>query len=154
MIQRIQTVYLLIVAALNLLVVFMPLATVQFDGIFYSFDASGMSTMASPEALVYPTWALMALSALISLLALVTIFLFRRRMLQIRLCTFNTLLIVGFYGLFAFYLWRLAGSMDAFTFNFRIALAFPLISLILNWLAIRALGADEMLVRSLDRLRK
>ena len=104
MIQRIQTVYLLIVAALNLLVVFMPLATVQFDGIFYSFDASGMSTMASPEALVYPTWALMALSALISLLALVTIFLFRRRMLQIRLCTFNTLLIVGFYGLFAFYL--------------------------------------------------
>lgn len=52
MIQRIQTVYLLIVAALNLLVVFMPLATVQFDGIFYSFDASGMSTMASPEALV------------------------------------------------------------------------------------------------------
>ena len=118
MIQRIQTVYLLIVAALNLLVVFMPLATVQFDGIFYSFDASGMSTMTSPEALVYPTWALMALSALISLLALVTIFLFRRRMLQIRLCTF------------------------------------PLISLILNWLAIRAIGADEMLVRSLDRLRK
>ena len=113
-----------------------------------------MSTMTSPEALVYPTWALMTLSALISLLALVTIFLFRRRMLQIRLCTFNTLLIVGFYGLFAFYLWRLAGSMDAFTFNFRIALAFPLISLILNWLAIRAIGADEMLVRSLDRLRK
>ncbi len=154
MIQRIQTVYLLIVAVLNLLVVFMPLATVQADSIFYSFDASGMSTTAPPEALVYPTWALMALSAIVSLLALGSIFLYRRRLLQIRLCTFNTLLIVGFYGLFAFYLWRLAGTFEAFTFNFQIALAFPLVSLILNWLAIRAIGADEMLVRSLDRLRK
>jgi len=154
MIQRIQTVYLLIVSVLNLLVVFMPLATVQADGIFYSFDASGMSTTTAPEALVYPTWALMALAALVSLLALATIFFYQRRMLQIRLCTFNTLLIVGFYGLFAFYLWRLAGTTDAFTFNFQIPLAFPLVSLILNWLAIRAIGADEMLVRSLDRLRK
>ena len=113
-----------------------------------------MSTTAPPEALVYPTWALMALSAIVSLLALGSIFLYRRRLLQIRLCTFNTLLIVGFYGLFAFYLWRLAGTFEAFTFNFQIALAFPLVSLILNWLAIRAIGADEMLVRSLDRLRK
>lgn len=154
MIQRIQTVYLLIVSALNLAVVFLPLATVQADGIFYSFDVSGMSTVAPPETLVYPAWALMALSAIISLLALATIFLYRRRMLQIRLCTFNTLLIVGFYGLFAFYLWKLAGTLDSFTFNFRIALAVPLVSLILNWLAIRAIGADEILVRSLDRLRK
>lgn len=154
MIQRIQTIYLLIVAALNLLVVFLPLATVQVDGAFYSFDASGMSTTTAPEALVYPAWALMGLAAIISLLALATIFLFRRRMLQIRLCTFNTLLIIGFYALFAFYLWKIASAAEAFTFRLQVALVFPLVSLILNWLAIRAIGADEMLVRSLNRLRK
>ena len=35
----------------------------------------------------------------------------------------------------------------------KIALTFPFISLILNYLAIRNIGADEALVRSLDRLR-
>ena len=37
--------------------------------------------------------------------------------------------------------------------SFKFALSFPLVSLILNYLAIRNIGADEALVRSLDRLR-
>ncbi|MDO4703169.1 DUF4293 domain-containing protein [Tannerella sp.] len=153
MIQRIQTVYLLIVVALNLAVVFLPLAVIQSGGAFYSFDASGMSTIEAPQELVYPTWALMALSAIISLLALVTVFLYKKRILQIRLCIFNALLIIGFYGLFAFSLWKVAGASESFHFSMRIAVAFPLVSLILNYLAIREIGADEALIRSLDRLR-
>ena len=39
MIQRIQTVYLLIVAALNLAVVFLPLAVIQSGKTFYVFGA-------------------------------------------------------------------------------------------------------------------
>lgn len=153
MIQRIQTVYLLIVAALNLAVVFLPLAVIQSGGMFYTFDASGMSTTVAPQELVYPTWALMALSAIISLLALVTVFLYKKRILQIRLCVFNTLLIIGFYALFAFFLWKISDVSEPFHFSMRIAVAFPLVSLILNYLAIREIGADEALVRSLDRLR-
>ena len=153
MIQRIQTVYLLIVSALNLAVVFLPLAVIQSGEAFYSFDASGMSTTEVPRELVYPTWALMVLSAIISLLALVTVFLYKKRILQIRLCVFNTLLIIGFYALFAFSLWKIAAVSESFHFSMRIAVAFPLVSLILNYLAIREIGADEALVRSLDRLR-
>ena len=153
MIQRIQTVYLLIVAALNLAVVFLPLAVIQSGKTFYVFGASGMSMPEPPHELVYPTWGLMALSAIISLLALVTIFLYKKRILQIRFCIFNTLLMIGFYALFAFSLWEIATVSQPFHFSMRIAVAFPLVSLILNYLAIRQIGADEALVRSLVRLR-
>ena len=134
---------------------FMPLAIVQIDSLFYTFDASGLNTMAKPSGLVFPAWALMALIILIIIIALTAIFQFKKRMLQIRLCVFNAVLLIGFYGLFAFFCWKIPGLSDNFHFsNVRIALSFPLISLILTYLAIRNIGADEMLVRSLNRLRK
>ena len=148
MLQRIQTVYLLIIVALMVATLFLPLAMFQAGDQFYSFDATGISTIAATPELVYPTWGLFALTAVISILALVTIFLFKKRMLQIRLCIFNGILMLGFYGLFAFFVWVLKDRL-----NVKIALSFPLISLILDYLAIRNIGADEALVRSLDRLR-
>jgi hypothetical protein len=153
MLQRIQTVYLLLITALTAATLFMRLAVIQSDNGSYWFDASGMSTMTSPPELVFPAWALMALAAIIALLALVTVFFYRKRILQIRLCIFNAVLLIGFYGLFAFFLWKIHALSGIFHFNVRIALAFPLVSLILNCLAIRNIGADEALVRSLERLR-
>ena len=155
MIQRIQTVYLLAIVILTTALLFMPLAIIQIDSQFYAFDATGLNTMTKPSELVYPVWALLALSAIIALIALVTIFLYNKRMLQIRLCVFNAFLLIGFYGLFAFFLWKISEAPGIFRFsNVRLALAFPFISLILDYLAIRNIGADETLVRSLNRLRK
>ena len=142
MLQRIQTVYLLIIVALTIAILFLPLAVLQSGDQLFTFDATGISTMAAQPELIYPTWGLFALTIVISLLALLTIFLFKKRILQIRICVFNAILMLGFYGLFAFFYWDL-----------KIAFSFPLISLILDYLAIRNIGADEALVRSLDRLR-
>ena len=155
MIQRIQTLYLLIVAALSMATLFLPLATIQLDNLFYSIDASGMNTLTKPSELVYPAWGLMALSAAITILAFVTIFLYKKRMLQIRLCIYNTFLLIGFYGYFAYLLWKISDFSGVFQFgNAGFALSFPLICLIFNYLAIRNIGADETLVRALNRLRK
>ena len=77
----------------------------------------------------------------------------RKRILQIRLCVFNALLILGFYGFFAFLIYSLKGDMEGASVSVKIALSFPLVNLILDYLAIRNIGADEALVRSLDRLR-
>ena len=155
MIQRIQTVYLLVIAAINTVMLFMPLAIVQLDNVFYSYDASGLNTLTTPSELAYPTWALMALPVLVAIIALISTFLYKKRMLQIRCCIFNAMLLIGFYGLFAFFLWKMSESSGIFHFaNVRLALAFPLICLILDYLAIRNIGADETLVRSLNRLRK
>lgn len=152
MLQRIQTVYLLAIVALMIAMLFLPLAILQSGDQFMTFDATGISTMAAQPELVYPTWGLFVLTAVIVMIALITIFLFKKRMLQIRLCIFNGLLMLGMYAMFAFFVWNLKGQMDV-VMTLKFALSFPLISLILDYLAIRNIGADEALVRSLDRLR-
>ena len=155
MIQRIQTVYLLIVAGLFIALMFLPLAILQSGNTLYSFDASGLNTIAEPSELVFPTWSLMALAAIIALVSLVVIFLYKKRILQIRICSFNTIVILGFCALFGFYLWQFGKSPDLqeMKINMRIWAAFPIISVVLNYLAIRSIGADEAVVRSLERLR-
>jgi hypothetical protein len=153
MLQRIQTVYLLVVVALTVTMLFLPLAVLQLGDQLFTFDATGVTTMAEQPELIYPTWGLFALGVIISLLAFLIIFLFKNRILQIRLCVFNSILMLGFYGLFAFFYWSVKGQMESVSMSFKFALSFPLISLILNYLAIRNIGADEALVRSLDRLR-
>jgi hypothetical protein len=153
MLQRIQTVYLLVVVALTVTMLFLPLAVLQLGDQLFTFDATGVTTMAEQPELIYPTWGLFVLGVIISLLAFLIIFLFKNRILQIRLCVFNSILMLGFYGLFAFFYWSVKGQMESVSMSFKFALSFPLISLILNYLAIRNIGADEALVRSLDRLR-
>ena len=153
MIQRIQTVYLLIISVLMIVLLFLPLATVQVGETFYSFNAAGLYTMLAEEPeLVFPAWGLFILTAAIAILALVIIFLFKRRILQIRMCVFNALLMIGF---FAIILWKVkeGAGLDAFSFTGQIGLTFPFICIILDYLAIRNIGADEALVRSLERLR-
>lgn len=132
---------------------FLPVAVIQSGDTFYTLDVSGLNTMTNPSELVAPLWALMVIAAIIILVAFAAIFLFKKRILQIRLCIFNALLLIGFCGLVAYFTWKISGQADIFHFSPRIALSFPLISLILDYLAIRNIGADEALVRSLERLR-
>ena len=84
MLQRIQTVYLLIIVALTVATLFLPLAVLQQGDALFSFDASGLSTMIGEPELLYPAWGLFALTAIIAIIALVTIFLYKKRILQIR----------------------------------------------------------------------
>lgn len=153
MLQRIQTVYLLIIVALTVATLFLPLAIIQAGELFFSFDATGLNSIVEQPELIYPTWGLLGLVAMIAIIALMAIFMFKKRILQIRLCVFNAILMLGFYGLFAFFLWTVKGQLEEASVSVKIALSFPLISLILDYLAIRNIGADETLVRSLDRLR-
>ena len=153
MLQRIQTVYLLIIVALTVATLFLPLAVLQQGDALFSFDASGLSTMIGEPELLYPAWGLFALTAITAIIALVTIFLYKKRILQIRLCVFNAILMLGFYALFGFFVWILKEELAGAALSVKIALSFPVIALILDYLAIRNIGADEALVRSLDRLR-
>jgi drug/metabolite transporter (DMT)-like permease len=97
-------------------------------------------------------WALMTVGAIASILALLTIFLYKSRLLQIRLTIFNTLLIIGFYLYAGFLFWIMTTSRDA-QLSVGIAAVLPLVAIIASVLAIRRIYADEALVRSLSRLR-
>lgn len=153
MIQRIQTVYLLLVSILMLALLFLPLAVLQTGDMFYAFDVFGLNTFLGEKELVYPTWGLLVLNVTSMILALITIFLFKKRLLQIRLTVFNTILLVCFYGLFAYMIYIFKGDFSTLSYNLKFAAAFPAVAIVLNYLAIRNIGADEALVRSLERLR-
>lgn len=150
MIQRIQSVYLLVVAVLLTVCLCSPVgAFVAAD-----YSVSGFSNFcltAADGTKDYAPWALSVILMVAALLALVTIFLFKKRMLQIRLTIFSTILLLGYYGTLVAFILMLKGA-DA-TFSASWTLCLPLVGIILNWLAIRAIGKDEVLVKAYDRLR-
>jgi hypothetical protein len=56
------------------------------------------------------------------------------------------------YGLLFIYLWQSGEKLHA-EWSLEIVSAFPLINIVLNVLAIRSIGKDEALVKSLNRIR-
>jgi hypothetical protein len=133
---------------------FFPLGVILSGGEAYVWEVTGVREAFGERVLVYSTWGVAVLSAFIALLALVTVFLFKTRIRQIRLCVFNGCLMIGFYAFFLFFFFYVVkGQHPEAVLNVKIALALPLISLVLDYLAIRNIGADEALIRSLNRLR-
>ncbi|NHB68756.1 DUF4293 domain-containing protein [Perlabentimonas gracilis] len=153
MIQRIQTVFLLIATILMVFVVFMPVAHIigTADGTIYELGFKGLIGNSDSA----PEFGSMPMSILIGLclgLCVATIFLFKKRMLQIRLSVVNIVLLLGLMGLMYYYV-RSAQSMVDGATSYSIIFMFPLAAAILVFLALRAIARDEALVRSLDRLR-
>ena len=149
MIQRIQTVYLLIVAVLAVVVMSLPVGSL----ITPDSAINEMTTLAITTAdgtVNHDPWALFAIQMVSAVIALATIFLYKKRMLQIRLSLFNMILLIGYYVTLAIFVYMLKED-NSFIPAWSVCL--PFVSIILNWLAIRAIGKDEALVRSLNSLR-
>ena len=149
MIQRIQTVYLLVVAIL--MVVMMSLPVGSFVAADYTATVFNNLSLVDPDVTAeYAPWAMFAILMVSAVVTLGTIFLYKKRMLQIRLTIFNIILLLGYYGTLVTFVFMLKGE-NSFTPSWTVIL--PLISIILDWLAIRAIGKDEMLVKAYERLR-
>ncbi len=154
MIQRIQTVYLLIAEMLIGALFFVPFADIASkDGSIYRFDIKGiyLEAVQKPE-IIYSSLPLVILWAVSLILILATIFLFRNRILQMRLSTINIFILLGLGGLIYYYVWSVAKILSG-VYSLTIYLLFPVIAAILIYLAIKAIGKDELLVRSIDRIR-
>ena len=150
MIQRIQSVYLFVVTVLLVVAMCLPVGMyVLPDGSVATFANWGVCL---DEVCNNSVWGMFALLLLSAIVALSTIFLYRNRILQIRMTVFNCLLLVGYYLTFAAFLVVFGNRLDA-TFHGKWGVCLPLICVILNYLAIRAIGKDEAMVRAADRLR-
>ncbi len=150
MLQRIQTIFLLFAVALIVAMFFMPLAQFVIDGQIYNFYYRAIQMQGTVP--LFKTYALTILLTVILLLLWITIFLYKNRPLQMRLCIYNILLNLGFYGLFYFYYHQVV-SVNKLTYSFEIASVFPVITIILLWLAFRAIRKDDELVKSVNRIR-
>ena len=155
MIQRVQTLYLVGIVALMAAALFTPLAYFAAGTNVYELFAFELASQ-SGEGASQSTMYMGIVVELATIIPLVTIFLFKNRMLQIRLCAVELVLLVGAQIFMAIYYYlsnRMFEQLEFHTQGFRIAIIFPLVALILDYLALRAIFKDEMLVRSLDRIR-
>ncbi len=144
MLQRIQTLYLLIITALMTTLCFVPMATYISNGVEGALVA-------------FDFWWVGVLFALCALLTFVIIWLFKNRLLQIRLLVVDIVLLVGAQ---IFSVWysigitrEVAAAGGANVASIATPTFFPVVCIILAWLAIRGIWKDERLVRSLDRIR-
>ena len=87
-----------------------------------------------------------------TILSFATIFLYKRRKLQIRLTIIGILLMVAAILAFAYMLWQQADLLQATT-KMRVWLILPLINLLCQYMAMRNIIKDDILVRASNRLR-
>ena len=172
MIQRVQTIYLAVATLLCVACLCLPIASFsdaqgELVGTLYNLwvhipspIGSTITTDASAPVLaqeaagthVFKPWALFGLLVLIATGLIFDIFLFRQRLVQSRLALLCGILLIGWNIIYGVFLFTLQGQLEA-DFQLTPWAAFPAIAAILSYLAFRAILKDEMLVRSLDRLR-
>lgn len=152
MIQRIQSLYLLLAAAFMSLTLFMPIATFVVDSQTYELTAFSLRCGEISQSTIWLGVILVIATAL----PLITIFLFKKRTLQIRLCAVEVVLLIGSLVLVALYYWLTSRLFEGLVIDHRQfgwAAPMPIVALVLSYLASRAIFKDEVLVRSLDRIR-
>jgi membrane protease YdiL (CAAX protease family) len=135
MIQRIQSVYLLIVAILAGIGIYSPLWTNNKLIVVKGFDN------------IY----ILALFASVIGLSILTIFLFKNRKLQFVLGRVNILINIILLGVFGYYGQTFSG--ETLVSEKEIGLFVPIVSIVFLYLSNRAIKKDEELVKSVDRLR-
>lgn len=152
MIQRIQSVYLLLAAVAVVVAMCISIGSyVEADGITtHVLKPLGIS-FANGE--FQSTWGLLCLLVLSAVIAVTTIFMYHNRMLQIRMTVFNAILLIGYYIAAAVFIFALKDGIGDVGFRPGIGLALPAVSIILCYLAFRGIFRDEVMVKAADRLR-
>ena len=137
MIQRIQTLFLLLAAVALAVCMMQPIGTWQPDALEGNTDLFNLCILAPDGSRSFNTWPL--------------IFLFKNRKLQMKLCSTSILLCV---------LWMIGVAVicylnepDGFKFYPSFFLALPVIAVILLFMARARIKHDEKLVRAADRIR-
>ena len=155
MLQRIQSLYLLTAVILMALMLGMTFAEIAgAGGNIYSFNSRGLSGPAGKTAeVVLPAWPQFILVLLLAVLLLISIFLYRNRRLQIRICVYSIVLEFGLLGLMYYYFITAVRSMEVAEASFYFPVLIPVLVIILIYLAFRGIRKDDILVRSLDKIR-
>lgn len=150
MIQRIQTLYLLAVVALGIALIWLPVVEFVTPEEASELQIWEMTSIGGVP--LHGLWGLLVATLLIPALALVDIFLFKKRILQARLNIFTAMLCLGYYGVLAIYIWqaKLALGVDWHIMPWA---SFPLVCFVLTIMATRRILKDEALVRAADRIR-
>jgi hypothetical protein len=160
MIQRIQTVFLFLLAAALVSLLFLPLwskadATTSEEVVLTAWNINSFMPADAVEGTpVKSSMAIGLLAIAGAVIALYEIFQYKNRLTQMKLGLLNTLVLAALLITAYYYAEFVAGPMvEAKEGNFEAGFYMPVLALLLNALANRFIRRDENLVRSVDRLR-
>ncbi|WP_347159968.1 DUF4293 domain-containing protein [Pontibacter chitinilyticus] len=166
MIQRIQSVFLLLLALAMVAMLFLPLwsktdATTHETVVLTAWNLKShflneQGDIASVGNLPNKgTFAIAMLAIAAAVVALYEIFQYKNRLNQMKLGLFNTLIIAALLGTSFYYAAYVGADMVMASDNgaYEAGFYLPMLALLLNALANRFIKRDEDLVRSVDRLR-
>ncbi len=147
MIQRIQSIWLLLAALAAVSLLFIPIIGLAGAEGYFTLNGAGLKNEALDTGTNYPLLISTAAAALISV---ANIFNFRNRKLQMRLIWINILLLIGL-GLWMFLLGKSVTGLK--TLDIEEGVFVIPVAIILLLLALKGVKNDEKLIRSADRLR-
>ena len=147
MIQRKQTLFLLIVAIVAIINLFIPFIGFTRSNESFTLNLSEGIRLTSIKSNIFYPFTLTILSISLSV---ITIFLYKNRVLQYKLANVLVLLAVFTTGLF--FLLDFV-NIDHTDLYFTFGSFLPIVSAIFAYLAAYFIKKDEQLVRSADRIR-
>ena len=151
MLQRIQSVYILLSFVLGVVALSNPIGRLTHEGERIADVYNLWLTHVADQSHVWTPWvALFVVLLIATTITFLSIMLFTRRALQMRAIVLCMLILVGYYACLGVFVFTKVGEL---TFTPSPYAALPLVSIILDYLAFRGVLKDEMLVKSLDRLR-
>jgi hypothetical protein len=123
------------------------------NGEIISLDVFGCDyTGENGNIMRFSSWSSLFILIPSVLITFISIFLYKKRVLQIRLSIFNIILQIGFIGLMFLYLY-LGSNKFGVDFITELSIILPFAAAIFTFLAIRGIARDEALIRSMNRIR-
>ena len=151
MLQRIQSLFILLVIIISILMYFFPVAGFQADSCQLFITGLQKNLTVSKDISSDAGW-IMYFVPVIIILSGFAIFKYKNRLLQIKICRLNILLnIVLIVSIF--YYTDLLEKAIAVKAQYKLGAVLPLFSVAFLYFAIFSIRKDEKLVKSADRLR-
>lgn len=155
MIQRIQTIWLLLAALTLALMIFFPIAFKETGPTVAEIYTNGLHKSVIGKSgsgvTVSDFLPLFITNIAVALMSFANIFNFRRRSVQKRIAILNIVLIIGFAFWCSVYAKQLPGGIDGASFG--VGAYLPALAILFIILAIFGINKDERLIRSAERLR-
>ena len=155
MIQRIQSIYLLLAALCSGLLLAAPLYNIETASATYQLFLGGLIQTIPKEIILTSQPALQAVGLLITLFPLIILFLYKKRQVQMRLAASammaNTAMLMLLVSIANKSIELITEPHISETYG--LGLILPVLSIVCLFLANKAIRKDEKLIRSADRLR-
>lgn len=154
MIQRIQTIFLLLAVLAIIATMCLPMAMLYDEGVLVGrVSFLGISTRLVQSDVCTSCFVVLQILSYVALgiaaaIDIIGIFLFKKRPVQMTMCRISNVLIVISCLLMGYNLYSCGQVISPTAYA-----ALPIVAIVLNIMARVAINKDEKLVRSADRLR-